>query len=373
MLVCRLREHRQAAERGSVCGMMAPAAAAALLTLLSATASAQSPAETYNFLAVGDWGDDSAGQHAAAAGMGLVAKQINATQVFALGDNFYHSAESHCSASGICPNDKETGHNPDGPDGMVRFKSTFEDVYTAPSLRNIPFWAVAGNHDHGGNVSAQIAYSQNAQNLPCSASPGGAGGSRRWRFPNWYYNVTEHFVIGGKPVELEVLLFDSVVMVGNTDTYHADGTVTEAPLSEMVQQTDPAAAEQLKWLTQRMEASTADYLWVGGHYPVWAIGQDGPTPVREILRGLLNKWEAHYFNGHQHDLEHIVEDGLKVNYVSTGAGKQCCYEDKNLDTVPANSIKFAMSGPGGEQWWGRNPPAFEVLSGFTSCVIIAYP
>jgi hypothetical protein len=48
-----------------------------------------------------------------------------------------------------------------------------------------------------------------------------------------------------------------------------------------------------------MAKSTADYLWVGAHYPVWAIGQDGPTPVRSTLRPLLNKHEAHYFNGHR--------------------------------------------------------------------------
>ena len=77
----------------------------------------------------------------------------------------------------------------------------------------------------------------------------------------------------------------------------------------------------------------------------------------------------------EHDLEHIVERGTKVNYVCTGAGKECCYEDTNLDTVPQDSIKFAMSGgipsqphqkevgPRGSQW---QPMPFEPLSGFTS-------
>ena len=47
-----------------------------------------------------------------------------------------------------------------------------------------------------------------------------------------------------------------------------------------------------------MNSSTADYLWVGGHYPVWAIGDDSPTGIEKPLRPLLNRWEAHYFNGH---------------------------------------------------------------------------
>ena len=80
-------------------------------------------------------------------------------QVFVLGDNFYNS--------GI--------HPEDGPDGVLRFKKTFEDVYTAPSLKKIPFYVCAGNHDHGGNVSAQIAYTHNPQN---------EGG--RWRFPHYW-------------------------------------------------------------------------------------------------------------------------------------------------------------------------------------------
>jgi hypothetical protein len=70
------------------------------------------PSTTYNFLAIADWGNDDVGQHAAAAGLGVVAAQINATQVFVLGDNFY--------TTGIHPGPI------DGPGGEVRFKKTFE-------------------------------------------------------------------------------------------------------------------------------------------------------------------------------------------------------------------------------------------------------
>ena len=171
------------------------------------------------------------------------------------------------------------------------------------------------------------------------------------------------------PFWLQVLLFDSVIMVGNTDTMNEDGTLTTAKLSSPSVRARNAslAQEQLDWLVGRMETSTADYLWVGGHYPVWAIGQDPPTGVRQILRDKLNKWEANYFNGHEHDFEHIKEEGTKVNYISTGAGMSCCYADKNLGTVPQNSIKFASSGSGGAEWWGGVPiPDFTILSGFTS-------
>ena len=71
-------------------------------------------------------------------------------------------------------------------------------------------------------------------------------------------------------MELEILLIDTCIMAGGP----AD---------------PPIASAQLAWLEQRMASSTADYLWVGGHYPVWAIGQDPPTGINPTLRPLLHR------------------------------------------------------------------------------------
>ena len=60
-----------------------------------------------------------------------------------------------------------------------RFKETFEDVFTAPSL-HIPWYFCAGNHDHYGNASAEIAYSKK---------------SSRWNFPD--FNYTKIWTIPG--------------------------------------------------------------------------------------------------------------------------------------------------------------------------------
>ena len=55
------------------------------------------PSLTYNYLAIGDWGDDSGGQAAAAAGMGAVAEEIHAQEVM----HHLHSPAAHL-LDGLC-------------------------------------------------------------------------------------------------------------------------------------------------------------------------------------------------------------------------------------------------------------------------------
>ena len=80
-----------------------------------------------------------------------------------LGDNFYYH--------GI----RASEHG--DFDNSFRFRTTFEEVFTSEHLQNNDhFRVVAGNHDHYGNVSLQIAYTQQ---------------SNRWHFPSMYYTFTE--------------------------------------------------------------------------------------------------------------------------------------------------------------------------------------
>merc|ERR1711907_911876 len=133
-----------------------------------------------DFMVMGDWGGfqvwpyKTPGEIAVAKHLGVLAEQHNASFTLALGDNFYmHGVTDQ--------------HDP-------RFKQTFEDVFTSSSLQSPNhFRVLAGNHDHYGNCSAQIAYSD--------MSP-------RWYFPDYYYSMEE--MAGNLTVQL--VMIDTVVL-----------------------------------------------------------------------------------------------------------------------------------------------------------------
>ena len=113
--------------------------------------------------------------------MGQIGSTYAVDAVLGLGDNFYDSGVKN-------------EYDP-------RFKETFEDVFTAPSIANIPYWMVAGNHDHRGNVSGEIHYSNHSQ---------------RWNFPDFYYN-TIFKIPGSTEKTLELVMIDTVDLCGISD------------------------------------------------------------------------------------------------------------------------------------------------------------
>ncbi|XP_066520291.1 tartrate-resistant acid phosphatase type 5a [Hoplias malabaricus] len=252
------------------------------------------------FLVLGDWGGLPNApfvtpiEWATAQEMGRTAQQLGADFILALGDNFYYKGVKSV----------------DDP----RFQETFEKVYTAKSL-NIPWFVVAGNHDHAGNVLAQIQYSK--------VSP-------RWNFPYYYYEL--NFRIPGSDSTLQVLMLDTVLLCGNTDDF--ESRPPQGPSSRV------QASRQLLWLQERMSRSKADFLLVAGHYPVWSISEHGPTDcLLQRLRPLLVKYKATaYLCGHDHNLQYLKESG--VGYVVSGAGNFMDPDVRHRDSVPKHSLRF---------------------------------
>ena len=227
-----------------------------------------------NFVVFGDWGRDGQKEQRDVAGqMGTAAAAIGAKFVVSVGDNFYeHGVKS--------VNDSQ-------------WQASFEKVYTAASLQ-VPWHTVLGNHDYHGNCQAQIDYSQM---------------SKRWKMPARYFKRTE--VIDGKN-SAEFFFLDTTPMAQASD----DKAVSPEELK------DQNIAHQLTWLESALAASTAPWKILVAHHPVYSGGVHGDTPyiIAHVLP-LLEKYGVQaYFNGHDHDLQHLQAG--KVDLFCAGAGSK---------------------------------------------------
>jgi len=227
-----------------------------------------------NFLLVGDWGrNGEKDQMDVARQMGIAAQAMDAKFVVAVGDNFYEDGVKSV----------------DDP----QWQSSFEKVYTAASLQ-VPWRAILGNHDYHGNCDAQIAYSNF---------------SKRWTMPARYYTRSER---SDDATMADFFYIDTTPMAKLDDDEAAfRGKVTTHDL--------PA---QVAWLEAALKASSAPWKIVIGHHPVYSGGVHGDTPyiVKHILP-LLEEYKVQaYFNGHDHDLQHL--EAGKVNLFCTGGGSK---------------------------------------------------
>ena len=294
------------------------------LCLASLLAVATAANSSLTFLALGDWGGSSdqdptaAGELSNNKGMGAVAASLGDVGfVLAMGDNFYEE--------GI-----------QGTDHSQRFKETFEDVFTHPKLQ-VPWYAVAGNHDHRGNVTAQIDYTQISL-------------TGRWQFPSLYYTFTKSFTAeSGKTVRAQIIYIDSYVLAGMSEHVEATGEFVKGlgPPDMKLRNT------QLAWLEQQLSQSQAEYLWVSAHYPVYSQCSHGPTQeIIDDVLPLLKKYKATgYLSGHDHCQGHFESDGLIFGLA--GSGKECCYAPAHLNDprIPAGAMKFRMDS---EHTYGAN-------------------
>ncbi|KAL6730314.1 hypothetical protein Aduo_001295 [Ancylostoma duodenale] len=273
------------------------------------------PTDTLRLFLVGDTGGlpiypyYSYAQKKVAKSMENMALEKKVQMVLNVGDNIYYTGASNEYDS--------------------RFRTSFEDIYDGNGL-DVPWYMIAGNHDHFGNVSAQVAYTNH---------------SRKWHFPNLYYKVT--FTVGDSTT-VDVLMIDTIVLCGNTADIQNGGFFDllwnkshdpEGP-------TDPEKAEeQWQWIRETLNSSRADYLFVGGHYPIHSVASHGPTHcLLERLDPMLKAFNVSaYFAGHDHTLQHITypnDYGHTIHYIVSGAASRSDRSKKNIDTVGAENLHF---------------------------------
>ncbi|MHB0951838.1 MAG: purple acid phosphatase family protein [Allorhizobium sp.] len=244
-------------------------------------------APALSFLVVGDWGDGQsrATATAVAEAMGVIGAQNAISFIISTGDNFYERGVESTS-------DKKWQRN-------------FEEIYTAPSLQ-VPWYAVLGNHDYGGSISAQIDYSKR---------------SRRWIMPDRYFAVGKD--LAGSSADFFFL--DTQRMEGDT-------------LLEIVAHRD--AEVQLRWLDQSLAASRAPWKIVVGHHPIFSGGRHGDSKfLGEHLKPILDRHGVSmYLCGHDHHLEALKAEGIA--YFVSGSGSQSRPPHANKKSL------FASATPG---------------------------
>ncbi|OYX40762.1 MULTISPECIES: tartrate-resistant acid phosphatase type 5 family protein [unclassified Sphingomonas] len=265
--------------------------------VLSTAIGARAAAKPLDFLMIGDWGRDGAEhQRDVAVQMGKASATRSSRFVLAVGDNFYD----------------------DGVDSITdpQWKTSFEDVYTDPALQ-IPWQVALGNHDYRGNPQAQIDY---------------AATSSRWRMPARYFKVSGAEL--GNPA-MDLFVIDTSPLV------HKYRDKVQSVIAQNVMKQDVRA--QLDWLDKALGESTAAWKIVAGHHTVRSGGSGhGDTPeLVEMIKPILERHGVQaYIAGHDHDMQHIVDNG--VDYILCGAGS----EVRPVASVKGTQFCLSRSGFG---------------------------
>ena len=259
---------------------------------LSAQTGSKHPG-SLRFLVLGDWGREGKdSQIPVANSMAKQAKEDQCDFVISTGDNFYEKGVSSVTDS--------------------QFKTSFENIYSASSL-HIPWYVALGNHDYLTNADIQVDYTQY---------------SDRWKMPSRYFAVEQEvddtttalfIIIDTSPFITKYLQEDA--------KYHVKSQ---------------SITRQLLWLDSVLSHSKAKWKFAAGHHPIFsAAGTHGDTP--ELIDNVLPIFKKYhvqgYFCGHDHNLQHLHDDGIET-YLSGGGSRS------REDVTPRNDMLFGAASTG---------------------------
>ena len=254
------------------------AVAAATPLLLAAGSS-------FTVLGLGDWGRGGTwGQTNLAATMGAycVTSALNCTSVFSVGDNFY--------VAGISG----------GDDPQLR--SSFEDVYTHPSLQ-IPWHVTSGNHDQRGSVEAQLHYK--------------GLGARKWIYHGGLPE-TEVFPIPGGDSCVSVVFIDTVPLIPR---YRESPDTPQMAATLALNTSQPDVAWPAIEAAIDSAVARCVCVWVVGHHPVYSAAEHGDAPSLARLAVAMRGRVQLYLSGHDHTVQLLrEEEGRGTLHMISGAG-----------------------------------------------------
>jgi tartrate-resistant acid phosphatase type 5 len=228
-------------------------------------ATAPSTQPCVSLMAMGDWGDGSAGQKKVAGELAtIVSEQTEPVDAMLLaGDNFYVPLSGTQDPA---------------------WKNLFENMYD-PKRLAIPFYVSLGNHDYPP-AKAQIELDY-AKQHPDS----------RWKLPAHWYAVdfpADHPIV-------RLLVLDS-----NKDPMPPDQWMNE-----------------FFWIDKEL-AQTPPGVWTiaMAHHPIYSNGAHGDNGVLMTSWGKIFKDRNldFYLCGHDHDLQHLEMPGWHTSFVLVGGG-----------------------------------------------------
>lgn len=236
----------------------------------------------FTFLAVGDTGWPNHVQHEVATAMAGERDARGAEVVLLLGDNFYHDGVASISDP--------------------QWKTTFEDAFPRDRLP-IAFLAVLGNHDHTGNVQAQIDYT---------------GPHTRWTMPARDYSRA--FEVDGASL-VEFFAVDTEPMAHTLGWFRT--------------------ADETAWLDRALAQSKARWKIVFGHHPARSHGHHGDNA--RVAGDFEPLFERHgvdlYFSGHDH-VQELTSMHVPTLQVVSGAG----VHTEDIEDSPASHFISAEPG-----------------------------
>jgi len=80
--------------------------------------------------------------------------------------------------------------------------------------------------------------------------------------------------------------------------------------------------DQWAWINETLRTSTADWLFVAGHYPCYSGGEHGSdSGLDQKLVPLLESYHVDaYFSGHDHTVQHLQSN--QIDYYVSGSGSK---------------------------------------------------
>ncbi|EME27847.1 acid phosphatase [Galdieria sulphuraria] len=248
----------------------------------------------FSFMVVGDWGRE--GHHhqkRVASAMAVLARYVKPRFIISTGDNFYEDGVASAR-------DKQ-------------WNISFENVYSYRMLENIPWYAVLGNHDHLGNYTAQVDYSNK---------------SERWNMPRPFFSIPVNSYFGEQYL---FVFLDTTPFI--KDSY-----------GEVARKNGKQSWRlQLSWLEKLLNSSSSRRIFVIGHHNMYSssiAGERGREELRILLKPILDKYSSRitaYVSGHEHSLQHLQPYGVSgIDHFISGGGSKT----DNLKDPPKDAEQY---------------------------------